>query len=300
MSRGALVAALALFLGWSHELRAEPPVTIQGGYSVVPLERAVFDPAKVVVETVGLNNWLSKNYGSLDAGTMKGPREYLYYLIDSQVKMIYERDHVVLPAGNDGVLPILFSWSDRLGVYGGRLVYDALKTDKMPEVPDSTSVPAGFDLALRKDMLALSSKSGHWSFAVPYYFMIWGISELEPDGGPKTQVVSLSTGAAKDAGADGHSQATLTLFFGPGADPDTFAPFWAKQLDFSGTEPEEALDVRSLRSRKRYDADQKLRLEYTSWSSPRGQYVVAYLGLDGTYQWNRPHFIDFLRSVEEK
>ncbi len=26
--------------------------------------------------------------------------------------------------------------------------------------------------------------------------------------------------------------------------------------------------------------------------------AVAYMGLDGTYQWNRPHFVDSLAMLE--
>jgi hypothetical protein len=30
----------------------------------------------------------------------------------------------------------------------------------------------------------------------------------------------------------------------------------------------------------------------------KGTLMVLYSGLDGTYQWNRPHFIDLLASLK--
>jgi hypothetical protein len=90
------------------------------------------------------------------------------------------------------------------------------------------------------------------------------------------------------------------LIFGPGADLASFAPYWTKQLGFTGDEPQQELNIRSLKSRQRYDENQNMHHEYATWSSQHGQFVVVYLGLNGTYQWNRPHFLDFLRSIHEK
>jgi hypothetical protein len=58
--------------------------------------------------------------------------------------------------------------------------------------------------------------------------------------------------------------------------------------------------VRSLESHRRYDESHNMRYEYVTWSSPKGQFVVAYSGINGTYQWNRPNFLDLLRSIQEK
>jgi hypothetical protein len=297
---GALLGLVALSLAYAASADADPDAVIQGGYSTKPLERAVFDPARVAVETTVFNNWLNANYASLTSETMKGPREHLYYLIDSWAKMLYLRDHFVLPPTPDGVLQILFSWSERLGVFGGRLVHSAVKSPEFPDAPAVMPVPAGFKLALQNDMLVLSSESGHWSVAVPYYFMLWNIAEFEATGGPRTQLVALSTGAAVHEGQDGHSQATLILLFGPGAAPASVGPYWTKQLGFTGDEPQVELGVRSLKSRQRYDKSENMHHEYTTWGSRHGEFVVAYLGINGTYQWNRPHFLDFLRSIQER
>ena len=66
---------------------------------------------------------------------MKGPREHLYYLIDSYVKNLYSNDKRIIPEQHDLILDILFSWVERLGVYGGALVYNFLKSSESAEVP---------------------------------------------------------------------------------------------------------------------------------------------------------------------
>jgi hypothetical protein len=103
---------------------AEP---LQGGYSVEPLRDPLFDEAAVVVETTAINNWLAANIQQLSYDQMKGPREHLYYLIDSRVKQIYASEKRVLPAKNDPILEILFSRSEYLGVFGGAQAFNAVK-----------------------------------------------------------------------------------------------------------------------------------------------------------------------------
>ncbi len=277
---------------------ADPPATVQGGYSTQPLARPLFEPAQVAVEAVLYNEWLINNYASLATPErLKGPREHLYYLIDSWVKMTYARDKVVFPVEHDPVLQIFFSWAERLGAFGGHLVYNAIRSDQFPEMPPSLAVPSGFDIALRQDVLVVSSTSGHWSVAVPYYFLIWNILEWDAKDGPRTQMITLSTGAANHEGQEGHSQATLMLLFGPSAEGDSFTKYWTRHLGFEGKETPNPIGVRSLTARHRFDKAQNMHHEYTSWTSPHGQFLVAYLGINGTYQWNRPHFIDFVGSI---
>ena len=89
------------------------------------------------------------------------------------------------------------------------------------------------------------------------------------------------------------------LLYGPGADREKFAAYWVGALGFTGSEEFEAETGKPYETRHRYDESQRLNLEYATWSTSHGQFVVAYLGLDGTYQWNRTHYFDFLRNVKE-
>lgn len=148
-------------------------------------------------------------------------------------------------------------------------------------------------------MLTLESKRGEWTVAIPYYFMIWNLSEFDAKEGPRTQLVSISTAASTHEGLDGHSQATLMLLAGPGADPAEFETYWRAGLGFAGDEPFQELPVSDLKSRRRFDAAANVHSEYTTWQTKSGPILVAYMGMNGTYQSNRPNFIDFLRSLRD-
>lgn len=290
-------ATLAFFLLFVTTTACAAETRIQGGYSKAPLEHAVFDPAHVAGSTTSFNEWMIINHQSLDDTSMKGPREHLYYLIDSRVKNLYAREQVVLPEEYDPILVTQFAWSERLGVYGGHLVYNELKREDEPPIPALMPVPSGFELELRDDMLVLSAED--WSVAIPYYFMIWHINEFDAKNGPHTQMVILSTGAAAHEGVEGHSQATITLCFGPGLEGPEFARYWEGLFGFTGEEPEVKTPAQPRSTRRHYDEGQKLHSEVATWDSPAGQFAVFYGGIDGTYQWNRPHFFDFLQAIQE-
>jgi len=269
----------------------------QKGYSTDPLANPIFDSARVIVETTAINNWLNANYKSLSGDQMKGPREHLYYLIDSRVKDTYARTGKILPAEHDIILELLFSWAERLGAYGGSLVYNKVRLPSSRQIPTSLQPPKAISLVLEDDLLTARSTGG-WSVKFPYYFMVWNIGDFDAANGLRTQVVALSTGAAKDKSPAGQSQATLMLLFSPGADPKRFVESWRTQLNVVEGNDKRQLPVRGLQSLYRFDPQSKLHTEFTSWSEKQGPFAVVYLGIDGTYQWNRQHFVDFLRALQ--
>lgn len=289
----AAVITLTVFA--DAESRCAEP--IQGGYSTKPLEAAIFEPAKVAVEAAALNNWLNENYSSLTYETMKGPREHLYYLIDSWISSLYVRDKVVFPPKPDLLLQTLFSWAERLGVFGGHLVYNALQEKKSEPMLPLMEVPAPYALSFLRDIFRVDSKQGGWSVSFPYYFMIWNLSEFDAKDGPRTQLLALSTAAAVHKGVEGHSQATLMLLAGPGQDTATFENYWRTGLGFTGIESTQDLPIHGLKSAVKFDETTSLYSEVTSWQDKNGPIVVSYTGINGSYQWNRIHFIDFLRSI---
>jgi hypothetical protein len=276
------------------EMPGGPP---QGGYSVAPLRDPLFDSAQVVIETTALNNWLGANIQKLSYEQMKGPREHLYYLIDSRIKQIYAAEQRVLPKANDPILELLFSWSEYLGVFGGAHAFNAVKAPASKAKEPAMKLPAGISLGLDKDLFTVQSNLG-WAATFPYYFMIWNVGDFTATGGPRTQLLALSTGAAKDKSQLGHSQATLMFLFSPGSEFEAFQGYWRKQLGIDATTKTQALNVRKLQAQHVVDETSKLHKEFTAWSEPSGSFAVAYIGIEGTYEWNRPHFLDFLRSVE--
>lgn len=297
--KSLLITALAGFVAAAPlPLLAEQtlPEVPQQGYSVEPLHSPLFDETQTIVETNKIINWLNSHIQSLSYDQMKGPREYLYYLIDSRVKQIYAADKRVLPSKADPVLEALFSWSEPLGVFGGAYAFNAVKSPDRPARTPGLQLPQGIEMTLNKDLFTLSSTLG-WSITFPYYFMTWDVRDETPEGGPRTQLVILSTGAAKDASVGGRSQATIMFLFSPNKDSEFPESYWSEKMGIGADVKPTSLGIRSLQSRHVVDDVLKLHKEITSWSASNGTYTVAYLGNEGTYEWNRPHFLDFLRMV---
>lgn len=287
-----IVPSLVLILVSLSALAGEEPIA---GYSTEPLRAPLFDEAQIAVETMAINNWLNANIQKLTYDQMKGPREHLYYLIDSRVKQHYATEKRVLPEKHDLILELLFSWAEPLGVFGGSDVYNAVKAPASPARTPGMKLPEGFSLKLSNDLFTIQSSSG-WAVSFPYYFMVWNVGDFTAKGGPRTQMVALSTGAAKDKSQAGKSQATVMFLFSP-EKHDPFEKYWREQFGIGTEIKPKKLGLRSLASRHVVDASTKLHKEFTSWSDPTGSYAVAYLGIEGTYEWNRQHFIDFVRAV---
>lgn len=267
------------------------------GYSTAPLNDPVFDYAEVIVDTTAFNNWLNANYSKLDAQTMKGPREHLYYLLSSYVSELNKRDGIVLPKENDLVLEILLSWSEKLGVYGAHLFYNKVNNTKSKAMPALMKVSEGIKISAVNDMYIVESKNGSWSTRFPYYFMIGNIKEFNATNGMQTQLLSISTGAAKDKTKAGRSQSTLMFVHSPSQNTEEFKNYWLTQFDISSKIKPKALNFNNLESSYIYNEQSQLHKEITFLPSSQGSYLVAYLGMDGAFQTNRQHFLDFLSQV---
>jgi hypothetical protein len=285
---------LAAGVAVADEPDQRPP---QRGYSTSTLREPVVDPASLDAEARAIAGWLGANHGKPKADQVT-TREYLYFLIDARVKDIYAREGRVFPKTHDPVLATLFSWAEPLGAYGGALVYNALRGPGRPAMTPSMKLPPGFTLALKGDLLELQSRYGGWSVTVPYYFMIWDVNDFTPTDGVRTQMVALSTGAVKDNSPARRSQAALALMFSPGADAGTVESYWRKRFGISGDAEGVPLGVRGLVARRTLDESARLHTEFATWMERQGPFAVVYTGVDGAYQWNRPHFLDFLRAVE--
>ncbi|PWW05918.1 MULTISPECIES: hypothetical protein [Pseudidiomarina] len=267
------------------------------GYSSTPLEEPVFEYAKVIVDTTAFNNWLNANYSKLDAQSMKGPREHLYYLLSSYVSELYKRDGVILPKGNDLVLETMLSWSERLGVYGAHLFYNKIKRPDSTAMPELMKVPEGIKISAFNDMYEVKSKNGGWEFKIPYYFMIGGINEFEATNGMHTQLLIISTGAVRDKTEAGRSQSTLMFVHSPSKKTDEFKSYWLSQFNIGSDIKPTSLGLNSLESFYLYDRRARLHKEVAFLPSHKGSYLVAYLGMDGAFQVNKQHYLDFLSQV---
>ena len=267
------------------------------GYSTTPLDEPVFDYAKVVTDSIAFNNWLNVNHSKLNTQTMKGPREHLYYLLSSYVSELNKRDGVVLPKGGDPILDTLFSWSERLGVYGAHLFYNKVKNTKAKKMPALMRISKGIKLSAVNDKYVAESKNGAWSTRFPYYFMIGKLNEFTASNGMQTQVLSISTGAAKDKTKAGRSQPTILFIYSPSRNTEDFKRYWFTNLELISTIKPKPVGLNKLESFYIYNEQSQLHKEITFLPSSKGSYLVAYLGMDGSFQSNRQHFLDFLSQV---
>jgi len=271
----------------------------QSGYAVETLSQPIFDTAEVAVEAARFNNWLNENHEKLTPDQQKGVREFLYYLIDSHVKDIYERESQILPEEPDLILQTLFFWSERLGVYGGSNVFNKIRLPSEPEMSVLLHPPPSMAISMQGDLLRIESTSKKWGFNIPYYFMPHMVTEFTATNGMPTQFLAISTGAAKDASDAGRSQATLMLIFSPDVDYIEFKEFWTGQIGIPPDATESELNFRELTANYYYDAATKIHTEAMIWQAGSGAFALTYGGVDGTYQWNRQHFLDFLTSLHQ-
>lgn len=269
----------------------------RASYTTATLAQPVFDPAQVAVGTARLNNWLNENYSKLTPDQMTGPREHLYYLIDSHIKHQFALTGKTFPSEKDLILETLFSWSDRLGVFGGSQIYKALPANAGHAFP-TQPMPANFLLERDGEYLRVRSQRAGWTAAVPYYFMIWQLKEFTATSGLGTQLLLVSTGAAKHTKAPGHSQATLMLISSPSEEQVKFQAYWMEQFGINEKDKITPLGFNELSSRAAHDPQADLYKELVFFESGGQAFAVFYSGLGGTYEWNRPHFMDFLRALE--
>lgn len=267
------------------------------GYSTEPLKDPVFDNAEVILEYVAFNNWLYANYTNLDNESMQGPREHLYYLLSSYVSELNRRDGIILPKESDPVLETLFSWSERLGVYGAHLFYNKVRKTDAEAMPALMEISQGIEISAVDDMYVVRSKNGSWSMRFPYYFMIGAINEFTATNGMDTQLITISTGAAKDKTQAGYSQSTLMFIHAQSDSEDEFKDYWLNRFEIDSNTKPELLGINKLKSFYAYNRQLQLHKNIAFIPSSEGSYLVAYLGNDGAYQKNKLHFLDFLSQL---
>jgi hypothetical protein len=256
------------------------------------------DPARVLVESVEINNWLNANSGQLTQQQRQSVREHLHALIDSRVKELYLREKAILPKGPDPVLAMLYGWGGRLGVFGADQVYARIKGDYPVQPPAGPRAPMGMDISFKGDSLKVTSGTGKWEVSFPYYFFVFEMQNSTDAEGRRLEAVVVSTGSAPDAVRPGYSQATIAVFLSPEKDIGAFANTWTARFGVPPTAKEEPVGTSTFKSRKHFDGSARLHKEVVFIPCTTGSMAILYAGLDGTYQWNRPHFVDFLDHLQ--
>lgn len=114
--------------------------------------------------------------------------------------------------------------------------------------------------------------------------------------GVETSAVIVSTSLARDSTvAPGASQATI-LVSGRAPAPELTA-FWLVQLGISPTGAIPPAHPGAIAAYRDHDSVSRLRKEAVVLAPDDRTIVAFYVGLDGTFEANRPHLIDLLRTL---
>jgi hypothetical protein len=230
-------------------------------------------------------------------------REYLYLLIGNRARLNLLQRGTVTPSAPDTALAHLFDWATALGLTGGGLVAESLLTGARAQLHRGITPDGPLVLTYTPPYLTLTAPKLDWSIRFPYYFMISSAVHRHLQPGVETDVVMLSTlwgshasGLTPREGAD-HSQATITLVSAARADSAAFVPYWLNALGFSFSDlAPDSLIPGAITYRAPANAQHLLK-ECVIVSTKSGVLIVTYLGLPGTYEDNRPHFLALLRTL---
>lgn len=266
-------------------------------YAATPFRVEAIEATRALAESVSVTNWLNANFQSLDDRQRQGVREHIHALIDVQVKLAYAKHGSFRLPDRSHLLGSLYSWAGRLGIYGSDLVSGAVQGPDPMFRTVAPRPPAGLELGLFGPSLVLASTEGQWQARMPFHFFIFRLNAGPDAAGRRREVAVLSTGTAPDAAPPGYSQATIALIFVHGEADPAFEQNWAQHFRVPMSAPLQPVEATGYHSRIHRATPGRLFTELVHARTMRGDMAIVYSGLDGTYQANRPHFIDFLRLL---
>jgi len=272
----------------------------EGTYSKFPLSNPVLDFDQATDELGNYHQWLRENFATIPSNQYKVFRERLYYLLSSYVSGINKRDDTIMPRASDKNLYETFQWAEKLGVYGGAHIHESFKQVDTPSIKTINKIPDNFRLSVEGDRIQLASKKDTWSVKFPYYFMIQNLGTIGQykNVAGDTHAVAISTGAARDNSKAGVSQATIIVFYASKLDSEKLSTDVLKQIGIPKNSKLFDLGIESRNSQYVYDVASNIHKEATFWETDTGAYGIGYLGVDGTYQTNRLHFLEFLKQFQ--
>jgi hypothetical protein len=207
------------------------------------------------------------------------------------------------PHAPDTVLAPLFDWAARMGLVGASVVAESLLIGTTMRVHAGNVPDAPLALTYTPPYYMIAAPNIGWSVRFPYYFMITTAGHRRANTGVETYNVMLSTlFGAHDSGLHGmegadHSQSTIVLLSASRADSAVFVLYWLNAMGFTVADlASESLVPGATTYRAPANASHILR-ECVMVSAARGVLMIMYLGLPGTFEDNRPHFLALLRTL---
>jgi hypothetical protein len=282
---------------WAFTALIAPSVTRAQSFSPAPLSVPIAFPRdSLPVTAPAFMDWLTTHGPPGLPGDAQQIREHVYALIAQIIKQRFASTHSLdLPTG-DTTLTKLFLWGDRLGVPGAAEVARAIGGDSVAPVTPSPS--RDLQLTLAGSMFSLVAVKGKWMVHFPYFFMVGTLARQKLNNGIENDIAMLSTlTAANSEPLGGASQATIIVVSAQTADLPSYVAFWLQQLQIAPSDTASNPVPRATRSYRIFDPVSRLWKEIVAFTIPSGSLIVAYIGLDGTYQANRPHFLDLLASL---
>jgi hypothetical protein len=232
--------------------------------------------------------WLSDSIDTLSPDQVLSSRERVYFYISQFAKA----KAGAFPPMADSVATRLFAAAAWMGIPGSDLVVAAV--DPSFKRGESPPIPPGLSLSLHPPNFLLASDDQAWAVCFPYYFMTTPVGRQTPDNGVATEMAIISTLFAPDSGDYGSSQATILVAAGPIADSAAHVGLWLGQL---GVHPDQGAGPADLGQWFAASDDNPVQRVAVVRQLPTRIVVIGYTGVRGTFEANRPHFLDFVRTL---
>lgn len=224
-------------------------------------------------------------------------REHLYAMISADARARVARGESAYPHGGDSTLAEQFEWAALMGLPGAAQVAASLRhtsadADQLMDTP-------GFDIRF-DSVYTLVARDDGWAVRFPHYFMIGHVVRQAMANDVESSIAVLSTlfAAHTPHPADqlGASQATV-MIMSAAADAAEMTAFWLAQFGLSVDDAVEVPDPSALSAYRGRDEGSRMSMELAVFAPPGRVILVAYLGVDGTYEANRPHYLNLLRTL---
>jgi len=277
-----MLCRLYCFLLFTSEIVA-PGVLKAQAWDPAPLRTPTPTPVDgLPPERADFFNWLRTT--TLTEQQTQKARERIYTYVSEEAKRLAG----AFPPVGDSVAISLFGFAAQLGGAGADRVLSAL-TPQAPSVP----VPPGLKLTLHPPLFSLGSEDSSWVLCYPYYFMAVLGGHQTPDTGVPADVAILSTLAAPASGGAGSSLARILVLVAAVTDSAAHVNSWLQKLDVKPIPPPTGMSGQWFSGKP----TAPLRREAVVVRLPQRVVLLAYVGLADTFEANRPHFLNLLRTV---
>jgi hypothetical protein len=266
-------SSAALAQAWdAAPLRSATPVPRDG----LPPERGQF------------LSWLERQGSALAPDRAQAAQERLYMYISALAK----QRNGQFPASGDAEAARLFRLAAALGDPGALHVMRHLDADtaQLPPRP----IVRDARLTFAPPLFTFASSDERWSICYPYYFMAAPAGRQTLANGVATDVLVLSTLFAPDRGPIGSSQATILMTVAVPRDSAKHVALWRAQL---GVAPAKAPSENRRGDWYASPPGEEMNRLVVVRRLPDAVVVLAYVGLGGTFEANRPHFLDLVDTL---